>query len=103
MHWVGEGSSIIICLARDPKEIFSRYFVPKKSSVYYSYDYGETYEDKSNFFKVGDNKTIIQLDKFCIHPKFSSRVSFFFLCYVNIILQYSILKFQYFIYVDGIC
>lgn len=71
VHWVGEGSSIIICLARDSKEASRRAKIP--SAVYYSYDYGETFENKTNLFKM-PNGTFVQLDKFFIHTKFPERV-----------------------------
>lgn len=69
VHWVGERSNIIICLARDSKEIRR---VKRPSSVYYSYNYGETFENKSDSFKI-PNGTLLQLDKFYIHPKSNSH------------------------------
>ena len=75
VHWVGEGSSIIICLARDSKEATRRAKMP--SAVYYSYDYGDTFENKTDLFK-NPGGTFVLLDKFYIHIKSPSRVSISF-------------------------
>lgn len=70
VHWVGENSNVIICLAREG--FFS-------SAIYISYDYGDTYVNKTNEFKIDDTKNLYaSIDKFYIHPTFKSYVNFFF-------------------------
>lgn len=73
VHWVGEGSDIIICLARDA--INNQINVEMNpSAVFISYNYGETYENKNEFFKKpdGTNSTV---EKFYNHPKYNTHVS----------------------------
>ncbi|CAH0560374.1 unnamed protein product [Brassicogethes aeneus] len=77
VHWVGEGSNVIICLARDPAP-FSLSFVVvpvSPSAVYISYDYGDTYENKTELFKL-KNGTYATLEKFYNHPKFNTHFVF---------------------------
>lgn len=70
VHWVGENSNVIICLAR---EGFS------SSAIYISYDYGDTYVNKTNEFKIDDTKNLYaSIDKFYIHPTFKSYVNVYF-------------------------
>lgn len=72
VHWVGENSKVIICLARDGYA---------SSAVYISYDYGDTYVNKTEEFKIDDSKNLYaSIDKFYIHPTFKS--------YVKICLHY---------------
>lgn len=78
VHWAGEGSSVIICLARDPTQKSSGPAVP--SAVYISYDYGVTFENKTEKFRLGDSPTdgYAQLDKFYNHPVIVSYVYILF-------------------------
>ena len=76
VHWAGEGSDVIMCLARDP----SRSAIVHPSAVFISYDYGNSFENKTESFKFGENNShYAHLDKFYIHPKYNSHVSTFFL------------------------
>lgn len=78
VHWVGERSNVIICLARDSSPI-SRLgtTVPTQpSAVYISYNYGDTFENKTELFQI-ESEPILQyatLDKFYNHPKFNTYV-----------------------------
>ncbi|KAJ9597637.1 hypothetical protein L9F63_011506, partial [Diploptera punctata] len=72
VHWAGEGSDVIICLARDS----SRSTVVRPSAVYISYDYGNSFENKTESFKWGEGNSYAFLDKFYIHPKYSSHCVF---------------------------
>lgn len=75
VHWVGNGSNVIICLARDPSQIYSSATKQlEPSSVYISYDYGETYINKTNLFTL-QNDTISTVEKFFNHPRNNSHVS----------------------------
>lgn len=85
VHWVGEKSNVIICLARDSTPVlrvqdmrFTRKINP--STVYISYDYGDTFENKNEHFKItdGPEPEYAQIDKFYNHPKFNTYVSIFF-------------------------
>lgn len=69
VHWVGEGSSVIICLARDPARIPGE----NPSAVFISYDYGDTYTNKTDFFKL-PNGSYAVLEKFYNHPKYNTHV-----------------------------
>lgn len=69
VHWVGENSNVIICLARDGYA---------SSAVYISYDYGDTYVNKTEEFKIDGSKNLYaSIDKFYIHPIFKSYVKIF--------------------------
>jgi hypothetical protein len=72
VHWAGEGSDVVICVARDPDPSRGH-----PSAVYISYDYGTTFKNKTEQFKLGDgiNDKYAILDKFFNHPKFNSHVS----------------------------
>lgn len=83
VHWVGDGSNVIICLARDNMQILrhqgSKFTnVPIPSAVYISYDYGDTFKNKTEQFRVSSepNAEYATLDKFMNHPKYYIYVSF---------------------------
>lgn len=83
VHWVGEQTDIIICLARDPKPHFVSSFLLSKtdpSAVYISYDYGDTYVNKTEYFKL-DNGTYASVDKFYNHQTYNTHVSYNFYIY----------------------
>lgn len=86
VHWVGEGSDVIICLARDSSPVpkswshIQSYLQVNPSAVYISYDYGDTFQNKTESFKIPDpkNENIFKyatLDKFYNHPTFNNFVS----------------------------
>lgn len=75
VHWVGEGSNVIICLARDPT---TKNKLPTNSSaVFISYDYGDSFDNKTQMFLLGTNESegYATLDKFYNHPKYNNHVS----------------------------
>jgi len=82
VHWVGEGSNVIICLARDSTPVL-RYlggrfsFPTQPSAVYISYDYGDTFENKTDQFRVSSDPDALYavVDKFTNHPKYYQHVS----------------------------
>jgi len=77
VHWAGEGSDVILCLARDsPRSVFAS--INQPSSVYISYDYGTTFENKTKHFRL-EGKGYASLEKFFIHPKYNSHVSKFYM------------------------
>lgn len=73
----------MICLTRDPPlgllDDPKTSPAPSPSSVYISYDYGDTFEDKSHLFKVEINGTQLNstLDQFMTHPNFSTVSNLF--------------------------
>ncbi|XP_047516497.1 sortilin-related receptor-like isoform X1 [Pieris napi] len=70
VHWVGEGSNVIICLARDSSPRNKGTISP--SALYISYDYGKNFTNKTENFKLNDapDSGYAQLDKFFNHPKY---------------------------------
>lgn len=71
VHWVGENSNVIICLAREGYP---------SSAVYLSYDYGETYINKTEEFKIDATTNLYaSIDKFYIHPTFNTYVNIYYL------------------------
>ncbi|XP_046384186.1 sortilin-related receptor-like isoform X2 [Ischnura elegans] len=72
VHWAGEGSDVFVCLARDPTIGRGR-----PSSVFISYDYGTTLENKTHFFSLQDQSGgYATLDKFYNHPKYNTHYVF---------------------------
>lgn len=80
VHWLGDGSDIMICLARDPPlgphDDAQKLPEVSPSSVYFSYDYGDTFINKTHLFKVLINGTEYNstLDQFMTHPKFDTII-----------------------------
>lgn len=72
VHWVGENSKVVICLARDPSFGLFEYQQVNPSAVYISYDDGDTYVNQTDQFKLPDNTTYATLEKFYNHPQFNS-------------------------------
>ncbi|KAK9872162.1 hypothetical protein WA026_016216 [Henosepilachna vigintioctopunctata] len=67
VHWVSDGSEIIVCLARDPSPSSDIvHGIP--SAVYISYNYGDTFDNKTDSFKLADGN-YSTLDKFYNHQK----------------------------------
>ncbi|XP_026477586.1 sortilin-related receptor-like [Ctenocephalides felis] len=83
VHWVGESSDVIICLSRDStaSKIQEKLggnqskLVPPSSSVYISYDYGDTFVNKTSMFALV-NGSIASMDKYYTHPKFNAYFVF---------------------------
>uniref|UniRef100_A0A6B2EKV3 Sortilin-related receptor n=1 Tax=Phlebotomus kandelakii TaxID=1109342 RepID=A0A6B2EKV3_9DIPT len=80
VHWLGEGTDVMICLAREPPlgpmEDAKMAEAPSPSAVFISYDYGDTFQDKTDMFKVSVNgsEENSTLDQFITHPKFNTIV-----------------------------
>lgn len=99
VHWLGEGTDVMICLARDPPlqpnddpnitlttpstSMCLNNFLGKKYSmlnilfpilVFISYDYGDTFVDKTENFRLNKSNNIINstVDLFVTHPKFNT-------------------------------
>ncbi|CAK1543183.1 unnamed protein product [Leptosia nina] len=70
VHWVGEGSNVIICLARDSSPRNKGTISP--SALYISYDYGKNFSNKTENFRLSNepDSGYAQLDKFFNHPKY---------------------------------
>lgn len=75
VHWVGEGSNVIICLARDSSPRTKGVISP--SALFISYNYGKNFTNKTEHFRLGDtaDSGYAQLDKFFNHPKYPEFVS----------------------------
>ncbi|KAG5337450.1 SORL protein, partial [Acromyrmex charruanus] len=83
VHWVGEGSNVIICLARDSSPVVrfqgGKFSSPNQpSAVYISYDYGDSFENKTEHFKVSSeaDAPYAVVDKFTNHPKYYQHCVF---------------------------
>jgi hypothetical protein len=78
VHWLGENTDVMICLAREPplgpSEDAKSLPPPNPSSVFISQDYGDTFEDKTELFNLNVSGQIINstVDKFMTHPKFNT-------------------------------
>ncbi|KAJ8956181.1 hypothetical protein NQ318_020732 [Aromia moschata] len=75
VHWVGEKSKVVICLARDPAAVVPGFAAVNPSAVYISYDDGDTYENKTDIFKMS-NGSFATLEKFYNHPKYNTHFVF---------------------------
>lgn len=77
VHWVGNGSKVVICLARDPPIPVLDVKLLNPSSVFISYDDGDSYQDKTDQFKLANGGLSI-LEKFYTHPIYDTHVSCIF-------------------------
>ncbi|ERL95566.1 sortilin-related receptor [Dendroctonus ponderosae] len=75
VHWVGDKSKVIICLARDPLVTQFDPKLTKPSAVFISFDDGDSYADKSDQFKLPNGRYAL-LDKFYNHPTLNSQFVF---------------------------
>lgn len=81
VHWLGEGTNVMLCLAREPPPSPSEDVKSSNnpSAVYISYNNGDTFEDKTYLFQINDTKTgkmfNSSLDQFSTHPTYNT-VSF---------------------------
>lgn len=76
VHWLGEGTNVMLCLAREPPPSPSEEYPDKvtPSSVYISFDNGDTFLDRSELFQVNVNGTEknTTLDQFMTHPNYNT-------------------------------
>lgn len=79
VHWLGEGTNVMLCLAREPppgpnEDVKNAPIIP--SSVYISYNNGDTFDDKTYLFQINDTATgkLINssLDQFSTHPTYNT-------------------------------
>lgn len=83
VHWLGEGTNVMICLARDPPlsphEDPNTTPLPTPSTIFISYDYGDKFEDKSDMFMLNKTDKMINstVDQFMTHPKFNTVSDFY--------------------------
>lgn len=75
VHWVGENSKVVICLARDPSLGIYDLQPVSPSAVYISYDDGNTYDNKTDMFTL-PNGSYATLEKFYNHPKYNTHFVF---------------------------
>lgn len=76
VHWLGEGTNVMLCLAREPPPGPSEDHTDKMqpSSVYISFNNGDTFLDRTDLFQlnvsgVAKNST---LDQFITHQNFNT-------------------------------
>ncbi|KAK9512535.1 hypothetical protein O3M35_000936 [Rhynocoris fuscipes] len=62
VHWAGQGSDVVICLARNSAPL-THDRLPNPSAVYISYNYGNSFENRTESFKL-DNNTYASIDRF---------------------------------------
>lgn len=78
VHWLGEGTNVMLCLAREPPPGPMDEVKPSSnpSSVYISYDNGNTFNDKTYLFMINDTETgkpiNSSIDQFTTHPTYNS-------------------------------
>lgn len=81
VHWLGEGTNVMLCLAREPPPSYlddPKSAIVSSSSVYISYDNGDTFFDKTLMFTVNvtNGTTTVQknstLDQFITHPNYNT-------------------------------
>lgn len=75
VHWLGGNTKVLICLAREtPSGYEDKTQSPSPSGVFISFDYGDTFENKTDLFQLQRNGTKLNttLDAFSTHPKFNT-------------------------------
>nr|XP_018900989.1 PREDICTED: sortilin-related receptor-like isoform X1 [Bemisia tabaci] len=76
VHWAGEGSEVMICLARSPY-CDTQKSCNTPSAVYFSYDYGDSFVNMTEHFKINSPEAVYaSVDKLYKHPKFNSHTVF---------------------------
>ncbi|XP_001688250.2 sortilin-related receptor [Anopheles gambiae] len=76
VHWLGEGTDVMICLAREPPDTDMKSPPPSPSRIFMSEDYGDTFLDKTadfmlNISGVMTNSTV---EQFFTHQKYNTIV-----------------------------
>lgn len=77
VHWLGEGTSVMICLAREPPaDNDAKAPPPQPSRIFVSKDYGDTFDDQTAMFELNINGTTVNstVEQFFTHPKFNTIV-----------------------------
>lgn len=83
VHWLGEGTDVMLCLAREPPPSYlddPKLANVPPSSVYISYDNGDTFHDKTLMFTVNvttaNGSVTVEkkstLDQFITHPSYNT-------------------------------
>lgn len=76
VHWLGEGTNVMLCLAREPPPGPSEEHPEnvQPSSVYISYDNGDTFVDRTQLFQLEINNSTknSSLDQFITHPNYNT-------------------------------
>lgn len=75
VHWLGGNTKVLICLAREtPSGYEDKQQSASPSVVFISFDYGDTFENKTDLFRMERNGTVLNttLDGFSTHPKFNT-------------------------------
>lgn len=76
VHWLGEGTNVMLCLARQsPPEPTEKLNGTSPSGVYISYDNGNKFEDKTALFKVNNStgaEVNSTLDEFTTNPIYNT-------------------------------
>ncbi|CAB3366798.1 Hypothetical predicted protein [Cloeon dipterum] len=78
VHWAGDNSNLVVCLAKDVTLVFGQTKSLRPSTVYISYDYGSTFKNRTEFFRLNNsqNAGYAHLDNFYNHNKFYSHFVF---------------------------
>lgn len=73
VHWLGDGTNVMLSLARNSPSEQSKNERPDIISprVYISYDNGNTFEDKTYLFQI-NNTHNSSLDQFTTHPTYNT-------------------------------
>ncbi|XP_055591990.1 sortilin-related receptor-like [Uranotaenia lowii] len=77
VHWLGDGTSVMICLARDsPSDNDAKTPPPQPSRIFISKDYGDTFLDQTEMFELNVTGSVVNstVEQFFTHPKFNTIV-----------------------------
>ena len=85
IDWIGDGSNVVVSLTREKKTSEQN---STRSSIFISYDYGATFQNKTHMFRLENNETAT-ISSFYKNDKFPSRVSLFVAFYRNIIFCFT--------------
>lgn len=95
VHWLGEGTNVMLCLAREPPptpldDVKTAKIEP--SSVYISYNNGDSFEDKTDLFNITINNTVIRssIDQFVTNPKYNTVCKMKILSFVILFIKTNI-------------
>lgn len=77
VHWLGEGTSVMICLAREPPaDNDAKPSPPQPSRIFISKDCGDTFDDQTEMFSLNVSGKVVNstVEQFFTHPKFNTIV-----------------------------
>lgn len=93
VHWLGEGTNVMLCLGRDPPPgTTDEQKSIEPSSVYISYDNGDTFDDKTSLFRINVTTNNVTTSKPSYIDQFSTHTTYNTVSHIH---HYRLYQFEY--------